>query len=191
MPAEFRPEIVCIGGSTGAPTVLVEVLSRLPGDYPFPIVVAQHIARGFASGLASWLDSSVSLDVRLASPGDKPAPGLVLIAPDDHHMEIALDRQVRMISPANPQEHIPSVDTLFESAARVYGKAALGVLLSGMGRDGAQGITSMYLEGAVTLAQDEATSVVFGMAKVAVEAGVIMKTVSPRDLAELLLRLAR
>lgn len=187
LPERFAPEVVCIGGSTGAPTVIAEVLSRLPRGYPFPVVVAQHIAKGFASGFADWLRSSVSLAVRLADEGDVPAPGLVLVAPDSAHLEITAKGPVRLVPPANPRQHIPSIDTLFRSAAEAHGGNVAGALLSGMGRDGAVGLGAIYAAGGVTLAQDEETSVVYGMAKVAADAGVVMELVTPARLAGVLL----
>lgn len=190
-PGRVSPDIVCIGGSTGAPTVLVEVLGKLPADYPYPVVVAQHIARGFAPGLASWLNSSIGLTVRLAERGDRPTRGTVLVAPDDHHLQLGAGGKIRLLEPANPQHHIPSIDMFFKSAATTYGDRTLAVILSGMGRDGAAGMKALYNAGAATLAQNEATSVVYGMAKVAVQMGSIMRSVSPVELSELLVRIGR
>jgi two-component system, chemotaxis family, protein-glutamate methylesterase/glutaminase len=191
MPEAFAPDIVCIGGSTGAPTVIADVLSKLPRAYPHPIVVAQHIAKGFAAGFADWLRSSVSIDVRLAEHGDVPAPGLALVAPDSAHVELSGRGALRFVAPTSPRQHIPSIDLLFRSAAESCGAKVAGVLLSGMGRDGAVGLGAIYAAGGVTLAQDEETSVVYGMAKVAADAGVVMELVTPARLAEILLAFAR
>jgi two-component system chemotaxis response regulator CheB len=120
MPETFEPEVVCIGGSTGAPTVIVEVLSKLPARYPYPIVVAQHIAKGFAAGFAAWLDSVIPLDVGVAFEGAPPRPGLVLVAPDTHNMVFKGPCEYDLVAPADPRQHIPSIDALFRSAATVH-----------------------------------------------------------------------
>ncbi|MCK9459094.1 MAG: chemotaxis-specific protein-glutamate methyltransferase CheB [Proteobacteria bacterium] len=187
VPEAFEPEIVCIGGSTGAPAVIVEVLSKLPKGYPFPIVVAQHIAKGFAAGFASWLDSAVPLEVRVADGREALRPGLVLVAPDTHHLELRRPGGYELVPPTDPRRHVPSIDALFRSAAKAHGDRTLGVLLSGMGKDGAEGLEAVYAAGGVTLAQSEATSVVYGMAKVACEAGAVMESVTPQRLTGILL----
>ena len=191
LPEAFVPDVVCIGGSTGAPTVIVEVLSQLPADYPYPIVVAQHIAKGFAAGFAAWLDSSMPLDVKVVAADDAPRPGLVLVAPDSAHLEFEGPQAFRFVRPMDPRQHVPSINSLFNSAVGVFGGGVLGVLLSGMGRDGADGLSAIYAAGGVTLAQDEETSVVYGMAKVAHDEGAVMALVSPARLAEALLAFAR
>jgi two-component system, chemotaxis family, protein-glutamate methylesterase/glutaminase len=190
LPEAFCPDIICIGGSTGAPTVIVEVLSKLPAGYPYPIVVAQHIAKGFAAGFATWLDSSMALDVKVATEADAPRPGLVLIAPDTAHLEFGGPDSFRFVPPADPRQHVPSIDLLFRSAVGAFGGKVAGVLLSGMGRDGADGLGAIYAAGGVTLAQDEATSVVYGMSKVAYDAGAVMALVTPARLADALLAFA-
>jgi two-component system chemotaxis response regulator CheB len=187
IPESFEPAVVCIGGSTGAPTVIVEVLSKLPASYPYPIVVAQHIAKGFAAGFASWLDSAVPLEVKVAGDRETPRPGLVLVAPDARNMVFKAPGRCDLVAPADPRQHIPSIDALFSSAAAVHEGRVLGVLLSGMGRDGADGLAAIYAAGGITLAQSEATSVVYGMGKVACEAGSVMEVVSPQRLAGILL----
>jgi two-component system chemotaxis response regulator CheB len=187
LPDAFAPEVVCIGGSTGAPTVIVEVLSALPADYPHPIVVAQHIAKGFAAGFASWLDSAVPLEVKVADGREALRPGLVLVAPDTRNMVIGGQGEYDLEEATDPRQHVPSIDKLFRSAADAHGARVLGALLSGMGRDGAEGLAAIYAAGGVTLAQSEATSVVYGMGKVAQEAGAVMEAVSPQRLAGILL----
>ncbi len=191
LPEAFVPDVVCIGGSTGAPTVIVEVLSQLPADYPYAIVVAQHIAKGFAAGFAAWLDSSMALEVKVATADDAPRPGLVLVAPDSAHLEFEGPRAFRFVRPTDARQHVPSINALFNSAVGVFGGGVLGVLLSGMGRDGADGLGAIYAAGGVTLAQDEETSVVYGMAKVAHDEGAVMALVSPARLADALLAFAR
>ena len=187
LPEAFEPDVVCIGGSTGAPTVIVEVLSKLPAAYRYPIVIAQHIAKGFAEGFAAWLDSVVPLAVKVASERETPRPGLVLVAPDTRNLVFTGPGKYDLVAPADPRQHIPSIDALFRSAAAVHKNRVLGALLSGMGRDGADGLAAISAAGGVTLAQSEATSVVYGMAKVACEAGAVMESVSPQRLAGILL----
>jgi two-component system chemotaxis response regulator CheB len=185
-PPRFTPEVICIGGSTGAPAVLVEVLSTLPADFPIPILVAQHISKGFAPVFTEWLDSSVAPRVKLAEHREQPDAGTVLISPDDHHLEFTRRGKIRLVPPRQEREHVPSINRFFESTARVYGEQALGVLLTGMGGDGAKGLRDLRLAGGATLAQDEETSVVYGMPKSARDNGAVQREVSPPRLAMML-----
>jgi two-component system chemotaxis response regulator CheB len=188
IPPRFVPELICIGGSTGAPAVLAEVLGAVPAGYPIPIVVVQHIARGFARGLANWLDTIIPLRVQVAEDGDLLVPGRVLVAPDDRHLEIAGADRVQLRRADRTGEHVPSVNRLFHSAAASFGTRAFGAVLSGMGEDGARGLLEMREAGAVTVAQAEETCIVWGMPKVAMERGAAMKELTPGQLAELLVR---
>jgi two-component system chemotaxis response regulator CheB len=181
------PELICVGGSTGAPAVLAEVLAALPAGYPIPIVVAQHIARGFARGLASWLDSILPLRVQVAEDGDLLVPGRVLIAPDDRHLEIVAAGHV-VSRRAAGGEHVPSINRLFGSAAVAFGPRTFAAVLSGMGEDGARGLLELREAGGVTVAQAEETCVVWGMPRMAMERGAAFRDVSPDQLAELLVR---
>ena len=190
IPRDFAPSIVCLGGSTGAPAVLVEVLAALGADYPLPIVVAQHIARGFARGLADWLDASSPLAVKVAEQGDVLGPGRVFIGPDDRHFEVTPSFTLSLRAAASRQEHVPSVNRFFASVARVYGDKAFAAVLSGMGSDGAEGLQAMRDAGAVTVVQAEPSCVVFGMPKVAMESGAAMREVTPQQLAALLEKMA-
>jgi len=176
---ELKPgsrSIVAIGSSTGGPTALLSILGRLPADFPVPIVVAQHIAEGFVPGLASWLDSGCKLSIQVATEGRDAAPGYAYLAPTGSNL--VMDGLVmRMEEPRTGQLYIPSADTLFESVCATYGRGAIGVILTGMGADGARGLKCMREAGAATIAQDEETSTVYGMPKAAVEcdaAGAVM-----------------
>ncbi|MFO8072559.1 MAG: chemotaxis-specific protein-glutamate methyltransferase CheB [Polyangia bacterium] len=191
IPEGFSPAIVGIGGSTGAPAVLVEVLSALPASFRVPIVVAQHIAFGFANGMADWLNASVALEVAVARTGDELRPGRVLIAPDDRHLEIKSGDRVVLRPSQRAREHVPSVDRFFSSLAGAGAERALGVILSGMGGDGARGLGELREAGGITLAQDEQSCVVHGMPGKAVELGAVMQEVSPESLAELLAALGQ
>jgi two-component system chemotaxis response regulator CheB len=169
--AAERIALIGIGASTGGPPVLQAVLAGLPKDFVAPILVVQHIAHGFLPGLADWLTGSTDFDVRLASFGIRPLPGRVYLAPDDHHMGI--DRNGRILLSKAPPENgsRPAVSFLFRSLAKVCGPKALGVLLTGMGRDGAAELKLMKDAGATTIAQDRESSVVHGMPGAAIAMG--------------------
>lgn len=167
------PRIVAIGSSTGGPSALAKVLAALPVDMPVPVAIAQHIADGFVPGLVGWLDGMCSVRVVMAEKGLVPAAGTVYVSPTGCNLEFAGDGEMQFGKPGPKQLYVPSADSLFGSVARVYGPNALGVILTGMGADGAIGLKSMADAGAVTIAQDEGTSVVYGMPKAAVEAGAV------------------
>jgi two-component system, chemotaxis family, protein-glutamate methylesterase/glutaminase len=162
--------LVAIGSSTGGPSALLTVFEQLPANFPVPILVAQHIADGFVPGLVSWLDASCNIKITGAEEGITPEPGTVYISPTG--VNIALDgKQIALKKPTAGQLYIPSADTLFESVARAYGKRAVGVILTGMGADGASGLKQLHGRGAATIAQDEETCTVFGMPRAAIEMG--------------------
>jgi len=172
-PAPARPEerLVAVGASAGGPAALAEILSALPVDFPAAIVVVQHVDERYAAPLASWLAEQSALPVLPAQDGEKPRPGCVHLAVRNRHLVVNLSG--RLAYRVEPAEHFhrPSVDVLFESVAHGWRGLAAGVLLTGMGRDGAAGLKSLYGAGFHTIAQDEATSAVYGMPKAAVEAG--------------------
>jgi len=190
-PRHRRPKVICIGGSSGAPAVLAHTLGQLPATYPLPIVIAQHIARGFVGGLVRWLDHCLELTTKLVTDTTRLEPGTVHVAPDDRHLELRGDGSVALYPPTSSTEYTPSIDRLFESAARAYGRDCFGALLSGMGRDGATGLGLLRNTGALTVAQNEETAVVYGMPRQAVETDAVDRTVSPDDLAHLLQSVAR
>jgi two-component system chemotaxis response regulator CheB len=164
-------QLLTIASSTGGPCVLAKILNELPADFSVPILIVQHIMSGFSSGLATWLNQLVSLEVRLAQHTDEPQPGQVLIAPDNHHMLIN-DKGLVALSQEPPQNGLrPAANYLFNSVAEVYGATAIGIILTGMGGDGAEGLLALRETGAHTIAQDEASCVVFGMPAVAIELG--------------------
>jgi two-component system, chemotaxis family, protein-glutamate methylesterase/glutaminase len=156
-------QMIGIASSTGGPSALVSALKPLPADFSLPILVVQHITRGFASSLADWLNGELKLHVRVAQQGETPQPGTVLISPDDRHMQVS-DRGTILLHSSPPYKGLrPSANYLFFSLARVYGKRAVGVILTGMGDDGVEGLTELHRQGGLVLAQDEASSVVYGM----------------------------
>jgi two-component system chemotaxis response regulator CheB len=169
--------IVAMGSSTGGPAALHRILGALPADWSVPILIVQHISFGFVEGLASWLDKASPVHVKVAQPGERIQPGVVYIAPDDRHMRV--DRQGRIaLSQTEPVGgHRPSITPLFQSVARAYGPAAMSVILTGMGADGALGMQALRQAGAITIAQDEASCVVFGMPKEAIALGAVQHVV--------------
>jgi two-component system chemotaxis response regulator CheB len=164
-------QLLTIASSTGGPGVLTKILSALPADFSVPILIVQHIMSGFSSGLATWLNQLVPLEVRLAQNTDEPQPGQVLIAPDNYHM-LVNSKGLIALSQEPPQNGLrPAANYLFNSVAEVYGATAIGIILTGMGGDGAEGLLALRETGAHTIAQDEASCVVFGMPAVAIELG--------------------
>lgn len=164
---------VCVlGASTGGPQALDQALNALPADYPVPIIVAQHISRGFSKGLADWLDSRCALTVKMGVDGESCRPGTVYIAPDGTNIGIRAGTPFPRIS-IGPEQVVnvltPSVDHLFQSAAEVVGKNTICGLMTGMGRDGAVGMAAVRKAGGYTFAESEETSIVFGMPAAAIE----------------------
>jgi chemotaxis response regulator CheB len=161
--------LVCIGTSAGGPSALARLLSGLPADFPAAVVIVQHVDAQFAQGLADWLASHAKLPVRLAEEGDQLQPGVVLLAGRDHHLLLASPHRLGYSRAAPDCAYRPSVDVFFKSVAHHCKGVAIGVLLTGMGRDGAEGLLAMRQQGFHTLAQDQASSAVFGMPKAAAD----------------------
>jgi two-component system chemotaxis response regulator CheB len=166
-----RPaQLVAIGASTGGPPALGTVLAPLPADFPLPVVVVQHIAPGFVEGLVQWLAGRVNLPVRIAEEGLRAGPG-IWFASDGAHLLVDSSLRFALDSETVSGSHRPSVDMLFESIAASVGDESVGVVLTGMGRDGAAGTEAIRATGGVVVAQNEETSAVYGMPRAAVEAG--------------------
>lgn len=181
--------LVAIGSSTGGPQVVHRLLSELPDDFPAPITVVQHINLSFAESLAGWLAASSRLRVRLAKEGDRLLAGEVLIGPPGKHMLITGRGRVSVRGGEPRDGHIPSVTALMESAAQVYGRRAVGILLTGMGCDGADGMLAIRAAGGRTIAQSEESCVVFGMPGAAVAKKAVDQIVHGDDMSSALLRL--
>jgi two-component system chemotaxis response regulator CheB len=188
---DFAPEVVCIGGSTGAPAVLCDVLENLPRSFPIPIVIAQHISQGFGKGMVQWLDSTIALSVTVAKDGELIKPGRVFVAPDDSHVEFGSEKKLKLVKPGKKDSYVPSVNNLFNSAAKVFGRQSLGIILSGMGRDGAKGLLRMRKVGGITLAQNEESSVVYGMPKEASAQGAVVLEMTPPEMIVQLLSIGK
>jgi two-component system chemotaxis response regulator CheB len=182
-PKQGIPRVVVIGASTGGPPVLKRILSGLPRNLPWPILIVQHISAGFLPGLAKWLSESGDVPVCIAASGLAPAPGCAYLAPDGFHMGV--DRQGRItLADSEPESGLrPAVGYLFRSAAEVYGARAVGVLLTGMGRDGADDLKRLKDLGALTFAQDKESSIVHGMPGEAVALGAASYVLSPEEIA--------
>ena len=163
-----RPEIIVIGASTGGPSAVKTVLDGLPGDFPVPIILTQHIETGFDRGYAEWLDQSTALNVRIADESDSPAAGSVIVAPATHHLICAGGKLIRDDGPRLDNQK-PSIDKMFLSATKTYGPRVTGILLTGMGRDGANGCLEIIKNGGDTIVQDQESSMIFGMPKAAIE----------------------
>lgn len=185
-------QIILIGSSTGGTEALDSLLSKLPANMP-PICVAQHISARFSKAFAERLARNSRLQVREATHGEEVKPGVVLIAPGDYHMELhraQVGYQVFLQQGAPLHHQRPAVDVLFRSAAEIAADYAVSVILTGMGRDGADGMKALKLKGARTVVQDEASCVVYGMPKAAVELGVVDHIVSLDKMPAFLVDLA-
>lgn len=183
--------IVAVAASTGGPQVLYRMLSELPADFPAPIVIVQHINAAFSESLASWLANASKLKVRLAQDGDTLVAGQVLVAPPDQHLVVPLRGRVALKAGVERDGHMPSGTVLLESVAKAYGRRAVGVVLTGMGADGADGLLAIKQAGGLALAQNEESCVVFGMPGAAVERKAVDHLIHGDDVAATLARLAR
>ena len=170
-----RYELVVIGSSTGGPQALAKVIGGIPGNFPIPIVIVQHMPPVFTKHLAHRLDQDSQLDIYEAQGGESLRPGMVLIAPGDYHLELkrASTSITTLLHQAPPENSCrPAVDVLFRSAAKISGEACLSVVLTGMGQDGLRGGEEIVHNGGTLIAQDEQSSVVWGMPRAVTEAGI-------------------
>jgi two-component system, chemotaxis family, protein-glutamate methylesterase/glutaminase len=186
-PAAQRAEVVVIGTSTGGPPALQAIIPRLPAQLGAPLLIVQHMPAGFTRSLAERLDQRSRLRVREAEEGDVLESGVVLIAPAGRHMKVrrrAAETRVWLDEEPRSALHRPAIDVLMSSVAKLYGRHALGILLTGMGSDGVEGLRAIRAAGGRTLAESEETAVIYGMPKAAVEAGVVDQTVSLTRIAD-------
>lgn len=190
LPPHVPVRMVAIGASTGGPQALREVLSHLPIGFPAPVVCVQHIGEDFLSEMVAWLAEVSPLPVQKATQGEVPQPGVVYFAPEDAHLE--LDDGGRFeLSQAPPCDgHRPSATVTLRAAAHRFGAGTVGVLLTGMGSDGAEGMADIAAAGGVTIAQDEASSVVYGMPGAAVALGAVQHVLPLEQIATALTALA-
>ena len=164
-------EVVAIAASTGGPAALHRILTTLPADFPVPILVVQHMSRGFGPGFAGWLDKASPLRVKLAEDREALRPATVYVAVDDHHLCLSPSRRIHLSTAPAVGGFRPSGTVLFESVATAFGRGAVAVILTGMGRDGVDGLHAIRRAGGCTVAESEATAVIYGMPAAAVQAG--------------------
>jgi len=168
-------DIIAIGASTGGPPALQEILSKINKNIPVPILVVQHMARGFISGLASWLAKTTNFKIELAEYGQILDKGTVYLARDDYHLMLLDSKHIYLDPSPEVDGHKPSITKLFLSVAKNFHSKALGIILTGMGNDGVKGLSELKNSGSITIAQDEKSSVVYGMPKEAFLAGAVKK----------------
>lgn len=184
-------QLIAIGASTGGPHALLLLLAALPGALPVPIVIVQHIAPGFVCGLGVWLSQETAQRVHVAQAGERALPGHIYLAPDGQHLGITRQGCFSLQPDTQMGGHCPSVACLFHSVAETCGARAAGVLLTGMGRDGASELGTLRAAGAITIAQDAASSVVHGMPGEAIRLGAAEHILAPPQIAALLSRLTQ
>jgi two-component system chemotaxis response regulator CheB len=181
--------VVAIGASTGGPQALQTILTPLPRNFPVPILCVQHISEGFLHGLVDWLAAQCRMKVKLAEPGERPLPGTVYFPQEGTHLEIDQTGKLRLSSTPPVGGHRPSVTVTLTSVAQHFGTTAIGILLTGMGGDGAEGLQAISQAGGVTIAQNEESSVVFGMPKQAIALGAARHVLPVHKISPMLLAL--
>ncbi len=180
-----KSKVVAIATSTGGPNALLNILSKLPKNFPAPILVVQHITKGFIKGLVNWLDSECKLDIREAVSGSLLEAGVVYICPTDFHLKVSSNFKILLDKEALPIKGFrPSANILFESVGQVFADRVIGVILTGMGDDGTEGLKVLKASGGQVIAQDKKSSVIFGMPASAIKANVVDKICSLDTIAE-------
>lgn len=180
--------VVTIGASTGGPQALHTILTQLPADFSVPIICTQHISEGFLQGFIDWLAPACKLLVKVAQVGEQPLPGTIYFAPEKTHLALDSQGKFTYLRSLPVDGHCPSVTVTFKAVADFYGKATVGVLLTGMGRDGAEGMRVIAQAGGITIAQDEKSSVVFGMPMEAIALGAVQYILPTHEIAPLLIK---
>lgn len=175
--------LLAIASSTGGPQALAIMLAALPADLACPVVIAQHIADGFAPGMADWLHTLSTLPVRMAEDGQPLQPGTIYISPSEANLTVTGSLRACLESRTLGQVYRPSCDTLLKSVAAAAGRRSVGVILTGMGSDGVAGMEAIHKAGGTTLGQDEASSVIFGMNAIAIERGWVRRVLPLAELA--------
>jgi two-component system chemotaxis response regulator CheB len=184
------PEIIAIVASTGGPAALVTIIQQLPPDFAIPIVIVQHISADFVDSLRRWISRISPLPVTQAQSGARPEPGSIYLAPGGKHLRLTRSHCFELDENPGTAYHVPAGDILLESVGESYGKHAIGVVLTGIGDDGARGLRTMCDMGAFTIAQDEATSAVYGMPKAAHALGAARRVLPLTEIAPTLIRLS-
>ncbi|MFO7710396.1 MAG: CheB methylesterase domain-containing protein, partial [Candidatus Woesearchaeota archaeon] len=183
-------QILCIGASTGGPKAIESVLQGLPGDFPLPVLIVQHLPEEFTLPFSKRLDRLCSLKVKEAEDHETIKPGVVYVAPGDYHMEIKKEKVpvIKLTKDPVVLGVRPSVDVMMKSVAEIYGEKTIGVLLTGMGKDGAEGMKAIKDKNGETIAQDETTSIVPGMPRAAVKLGAAKEVVPLSSIAKEVLK---
>lgn len=179
-------DVVVIGASSGGPRVIEVLLSSLPSTYALGVVVVQHMTDGFTTSMLRWMQERCAMPIKLAEEGDAIVPRRVLFTPENSHLVAAMGGRVHLTDSEPVNGHRPSIDVTFLSVARVYGARSAGVILTGMGSDGAQGLFAIRQAGGVTIAQDEETSAIFGMPRSAIELSAAQQVLPPAGIARCL-----
>jgi len=188
IPNTHGTSLVAIWASSGGPQALAEVLKRLPADFSSAIIIVQHVDSQFSQGLADWLDQQISLPVRLAIKGDLPEAGNILLAGSDDHLVLTSSGQLEYVEEPKAMPYRPSVDVFWDSLRKYWGGDLTAVLLTGMGRDGAESMLELHRHGAYTIAQNKESCAVFGMPKAAIAIKAARRVCGLEDIAEILRR---
>lgn len=183
-------QVFVIAASTGGPQALASVLSQLPADFPAPVLIAQHISDGFIDDMALWLSGVCPMRVKVAEEGELLRAGCVYLSPSEQHLSINAAHCVTLQERRKGDIYHPSCDILLSSVAEVFGSKAIGIIMTGMGRDGPEGMRAIFARGGITLAQDEASSIIYGMNAEAVKLGVIQRELGLAEIASEMLRIA-
>jgi two-component system chemotaxis response regulator CheB len=186
-----NPRVIAIAASTGGPAALSAIIRGLPPTLSLPVVIVQHISADFVQSLVAWLQTLTPLTVRLAEAGAWLSPGTIYLAPGDAHLSLESGGQFALDNTPGVWRYMPSCDVLLHSVARTFGQQAIGIVLTGMGDDGADGLRAMYDAGAYTIAQDEDTSIVYGMPAEALRRGGVQQVLPLDDIAPTLETLIR
>lgn len=185
------PDIVAIGVSSGGPYALQVIFSKISVQFPVPIVVVQHIAVGFLQGLVDWLKGSVSLHIQIAVDEEQLLPGHIYFAPDGYHLNVTKNRRVKLVKGEATNGICPSVASLFTSVAQEIGDKALGIILTGMGSDGAHELKLMRNAGATTIAQSKESALIHGMPGVAIQLGAANYVLSAEEIGDVLIAIEK
>jgi len=188
-PADNPYRAIAIACSTGGPPALHAVLAPLPANFPAPVFVVQHIAQGFVQGFAKWLDSVTPMRVKLAEDRELSQAGVIYIAPEDVHLGVSGSGRIILSDAAPLGGFRPAADFLFQSVASAFGKHSISAILTGMGCDGASGMYGLHQAGAMTIAQDEKTSVVYGMPRATIEKGAARQVLPLQEIGAAIIKL--
>ena len=179
-------QIIAMGASMGGPIVIQKILSTLPRDLPVPVLIVQHIAPGFVKGFQEWMSLTSGIKLKIAEDGERLQAGIGYIAPDNFQMGVAPGKKISLSNTPPENGFKPSINYLFRSVSKAFGQDALGILLTGMGKDGAVELKAMKDNGALTIVQNEESSIVFGMPGEALKIGAADHALSPESIAKIL-----